>query len=479
MFLERHYKLLEYITYEKRWFSLKEIAQTLNCSIKTVQRDLIQISDNLPDNWYIKTSSKKEVKLIKPIYSSIDNIQMKYFKHTLLFQAFNKLLLANITTISELATSLYIQNTKMRSVLLEMDSYLKQYNLKLKKRPLRIEGSETDLILMYYTIYLKSYAINEWPFNQLPQNMFIDLLQEIENIMGIKFYRASVHKMSFFLAVYFLRKKNRLQIPLSEQILNDIKSSNIYHKTLIIAKDIFRKYGFFLHNQDVIILIIALNYSKYYFQKQGDIKKNYVSRLIRADNQWYKNLRELIKSFETAFNVSLISDEEFVFYTIRTLKPYINKSEAFTVKDQLHVSSNYIKMKHEDIFIKVQHLINQWCVVHNVEQYIGENEIANLTMQITALHMKMKRKNKKIILLLSEGECWERYIKEFLNTHFNRSIEYLCITIERLKDINLNTEDISCIITDIPIDYRIYTLPVILISNMFTKRDLEELAQLI
>ncbi|MGR5970100.1 helix-turn-helix domain-containing protein [Bacillus paranthracis] len=59
MFLERHYKLLEYIAYEKKWFSLQEIAQTLNCSVKTVQRDLIQISDYLPDNWYIKTSSKK------------------------------------------------------------------------------------------------------------------------------------------------------------------------------------------------------------------------------------------------------------------------------------------------------------------------------------------------------------------------------------------------------------------------------------
>ncbi|PGT74077.1 hypothetical protein COD14_15325 [Bacillus cereus] len=44
-------------------------------------------------------------------------------------------------------------------------SSLKQYELSLKKRPLRIEGNEINLILMYYELYLKSYNIKEWPFN--------------------------------------------------------------------------------------------------------------------------------------------------------------------------------------------------------------------------------------------------------------------------------------------------------------------------
>lgn len=479
MFLERHYKLLEYIAYEKKWFSLQEIAQTLNCSVKTVQRDLIQISDYLPDNWYIKTSSKKEVKLIKPISSSIESIQRKYFKHTLLFQAFSKLLLEDIKTITELASSLYIQNTKMRSVLLEMDFYLKQYNLTLKKRPLRIEGSETNLILMYYTIYLKSYAINEWPFHQLPQRMFTELLKRIEKVMGIKFYRESVRKMSFFLAVYFLRKKYRFQMPLNDQLVKDVKSSSLYKKIAIIAVDIFKKYGFFVHNQDIVIIMIAINYSKYYYQKKEIIKKNYLSSLINEDNQWYKGLKELIQSFETTFNLNLISDEEFVFYMVCALKLYVYKSNEFTVKNQIQFTSDYIKIRHKTTFIKIQNLINQWSILHDIKHHIGENEIANLTMHIKAIHMKTKRKNKKVILLLNEGESWDRYIKEFLNSYFNRNIEYLNISIEQLSKGHLSSEGISCIITDTPLEYDISSIPIILIYNMLTKRDLQEIAQLI
>lgn len=479
MFLERHYKLLEYIAYEKKWFSLQEIARILNCSIKTVQRDLIQISDYLPDNWYIKTSSKKEVKLVKPSNSSMESIQMKYFKHTLLFQSFNKLLLEDITTITKLATSLYIQNAKMRSVLLEMDSYLKQYNLILNKRPLRIEGSETNLILMYHTIYLKSYDINEWPFHQLPQKMFEKLLRKIGKVMGIEFYRGSVRKISFFLAVYFSRKKYRFQIPLNNQIIKDIKSSSFYKKIAVIAVDIFGEYGYFLHGQDVFIIIIAINYNKYYYKKNEVIKNNYLASLINEDNQWYKNLKELIQSFEATFNINLISDEEFVFYIVCALKPYVYKPSTFTVKNYMQFTSDYIKIRHKTTFIKIQNLINQWSILHDIEQHIGENEIADLTMHIKAIHMKTKRKNKKVILLLNEGESWERYIKEFLNSHFNRNIEYLNISIEQLSKNHFNSEEISCIITDIPLEYNVSSIPIILISNMLTKRDLQEIAQLI
>ncbi|MGR5979054.1 hypothetical protein ACT7C6_01210 [Bacillus paranthracis] len=177
--------------------------------------------------------------------------------------------------------------------------------------------------------------------------------------------------------------------------MKDIKSSSLYKKIALIAVDILGKYGFFVHNQDIVIIMIAINYSKYYYQKKEVIKKNYLSSLINEDNQWYKNLKELIQSFETTFNLNLISDEEFVFYMICALKVYVYKSNAFTVKNQIQFTSDYIKIQHKTTFIKIQNLINQWSVLHNIKHHIGENEIADLTMHIKAIHMKTQRKNKK------------------------------------------------------------------------------------
>ncbi|MGR5970102.1 hypothetical protein ACT7C1_26940 [Bacillus paranthracis] len=164
---------------------------------------------------------------------------------------------------------------------------------------------------------------------------------------------------------------------------------------------------------------------------------------------------------------------------ICALKVYVYKSNAFTVKNQIQFTSDYIKIQHKTTFIKIQNLINQWSVLHNIKHHIGENEIADLTMHIKAIHMKTQRKNKKVILLLNEGESWDRYIKEFLNSYFNRNMEYLNISIEQLSKCHLSSEEISCIITDTPLEYDISSIPIILISNMLTKRDLQELAQLI
>ncbi|WP_000479017.1 helix-turn-helix domain-containing protein, partial [Bacillus thuringiensis] len=182
MFLKRQYELLKLISSEKKWFSAKEIAVHLNCSIKTVQRDISQIQYSLPKGWSIQLIKNKGIYLTKPLNTSITTIETIYLKHSLLFQTLNILLYSKIQTVEQLSNKLYIQNTKMRSILTDVEHYLKRYKLILKKRPLRIEGNEINIILMYYELYLKSYNSHEWPFSTLQQSIFDHFLLEVEKI---------------------------------------------------------------------------------------------------------------------------------------------------------------------------------------------------------------------------------------------------------------------------------------------------------
>ncbi|ANS52233.1 hypothetical protein BM86_24255 [Bacillus thuringiensis] len=479
MFLKRHYDLLKFISCEKRWFSVQEIAKALNCSIKTIQRDLIQIIDYLPVDWFIQISKRKEVRLKKPAFSSIDTIQVQYFKHTLLFQALNKLLCSNVKTIDELARSLYIQTTKMRSVLLEVESYLKQYNLKLKKRPLRIEGNETNLLLMYYKLYLKSYDKQEWPFHEFRQNMLENFLQEIEKIMGIKFYKESIRKLSIFISIYLMRKKNRYTIPLDKKTISDCMSTSVYREISVVTTEIFGKYGVNLIDRDIVILIIAVNHSEYYYERQEIIKKDYLACIMTEDNTLYKNLKDLIQVLEQTFNMDLLYDDEFIFYIICTMKPHVYKSKIFTNKNYVRPTTLYIKNKHLSTFNQVKIIISEWIKKYNMGSHIGENEIANLTMHIEAKYMKMEIKNKKIVLLLNSGKSWDIYMQEYLNVYFNKNIEYLNINFDQLINSKLDSDEISCIVTDTLLNQKMVSIPIILISDIPVQRDLEEIARYI
>ncbi|PEL95293.1 hypothetical protein CN602_28805 [Bacillus cereus] len=477
MFLKRHYDLLKFISYEKRWFSLQEIAENLNCSVKTIQRDLIQIIDYLPADWSIQTSKQKEIRLKKPAFSSIDVIQIEYFKNTLLIQTLKKLLYNNIKTIDELARSLYIQTTKMRSVLIEVESYLNQYNLKFKKRPLRIEGNETNLLLMYYKLYLKSYDKQEWPFQEFKQNMFANFLQEIEKIMGIKFYKESIRKLSIFISIYLMRKKNRYAIPLDKKTISDCMSSSVYREISVVATSIFKKYGIDLRCQDIVVLIIAINHSEYYYERQEIIKQDYLACIMKENRALYKNLKDLIQTLEHSFSVNLLCDDEFIFYIICTMKPHVYKSKMFTDKNYIRPTTFYIKKKHLNTFNQVKIIISEWQKKYNMGAHIGENEIANLTMHIEARYMKKKIKNKKIVLLLSSGKSWEVYMQEYLNLHFNKNIDYLNINFDQLVNSKLNSDEIACIVTDTILTQKMFSIPIILISDIPVQRDLEEISQ--
>ncbi|WP_242300413.1 helix-turn-helix domain-containing protein [Bacillus cereus group sp. BfR-BA-01321] len=138
------------------------------------------LQNKLPDKWFIKKNKNKEFKLYKPFDSPIENINFLYFRNTFLFKALDIIMNINVRSNSTLAENLYIQNKKVKIILEEIEGHLNKYNLHLKKRPIRISGNNIDIILMYHKIYLKTYADDEWPFEEIYRGICIELLTEVE-----------------------------------------------------------------------------------------------------------------------------------------------------------------------------------------------------------------------------------------------------------------------------------------------------------
>ncbi|MDP1460065.1 helix-turn-helix domain-containing protein [Bacillus wiedmannii] len=478
MFSKRQYKLLELISYEKRWFSLKEIAENLDCSTKTIQRDISQIKDNLPKDWSVQVTKNKGIKLKRPLSSSINSIQIKYFRYSLLFQTLQILLNQQINTIEHLSQKLYIQNTKMRSVLVEVEEHLKHYELTLKKRPLRIEGNEINIIQMYYELYLKAYDSQEWPFYEFQQDMFKILLHEIEIKLDITLYKESIRKLSFFMALYLIRNKKRLNIPIHYKIIGKVYSSSIYKIIEPIVTKVFKKYNVKSDCKDVVIFIIAINHVEFYYKKRDVIQKQFLFSI--ENKNIYKHFQDLIKSLEYRFHINLCNDDEFIFCITKIIQFYLSELQPFIVKQPIKSTTVYIKNKHLDTFDIIHTEITKWFQNLDVNHYISENDIADLTMHIEVLKMKTIKKNKKIILLLNNGENWERYLKQFIKSYFNKYIDFINIPYNQLSNTNLNTQEINCIITDTNLTSKInHSIPIILISPIPTKRDWDEIKKFI
>lgn len=476
MLIQRQYNILNHLVSEDRWFSMEELARKLNCSIKTIQRDLVYLQKKLPDKWHIKNNKHTGVKLYKPFDSSIEHINHLYIRHTLLFKTLDILLNDNVGSNSVLAEKLYIQNKKIKKNLKEVELYLKQYKLSLKRRPLRISGNNINVLLMYHKLYLDAYNDEEWPFKEFNQGLYIEFLKEVEKLKKITYCKEAIKEISYFIALYLIRKYRGYYIGLKHWQIKKIEKSNDYKQLKGVIQKIFQKYNIQLSTIDITFIISIINLSKYTYTKQNSLQS--IRSVTKPTCPFVKRF---IEDLEKNFKLELLNDTKFIKLLNNTLTPS-NKIDDWIFSDYNNNPTlmTYIKKTHSSIFSIISKELNVLKNIYdtlNIHLNISIHNIILLTMYIATKKMDLKRNNPQVILHTKEGEYWKMYLKAFFSLTFKKTIDFLDINLENITQIHKKYPNISCIITDTSVECEY--IPVILISSIPTQRNLEEIQKLL
>ncbi|WP_031418672.1 helix-turn-helix domain-containing protein, partial [Lysinibacillus sphaericus] len=59
-------KIYQHLVEHEDWITAQELAVLLNCSVKTVRKDIVELTSFLPENWLIETQRGKGVFLHRP-----------------------------------------------------------------------------------------------------------------------------------------------------------------------------------------------------------------------------------------------------------------------------------------------------------------------------------------------------------------------------------------------------------------------------
>lgn len=472
MLIQRQYNILNHLVSEDRWFSMNELARKLNCSVKTVQRDLLYLQKKLPDKWQIKNSKHAGVRLYKPFNSSIENINYLYIRHTLLFKTLDILMNDNVGSNSILAEKLYIQNKKVKKLLKEVDLYLNQYKLSLKRRPLRISGNNINILLMYHKLYLDAYNDEEWPFEEFNQKLYIELLKQLERLKQNNYCKEATKEISFFISLYLKRKYRGYSIVLKHWQIKKIENSNDYIKLKGLIKKIFQKYNIQLSTVDITIIISIINRSKYAYTNQ-----NYIESIQSITKPSCPFVKQFIQDLEKSSKLELLNDTKFIKVlnnTITTSNTHNNW--IFSDYNDHPALITHIKKNHSSVFFTINKELIKLKNTYDKLHIPLNNSIHTtilLTMYIATKEMNLERKNPQVILYTKEGEYWKLYLQAFISLTFKKTIDFLDINLENLTEAYIKYPEISCVITDTSIECE--HIPVILISSVPTQRNLEEI----
>ncbi|PGT74074.1 capsule biosynthesis protein [Bacillus cereus] len=475
MLIDRQKQLLSILIKDKKWNTFLDIAQKLKCSTKTIQRDVLVIKELLPSKWNLKTSKGKGIILYKPADCSCAELNHLFIRNDLTFKIIDMLFQENEANISFLCDKLYISHSYLYPHLKKVECYLNQFELYLKRKPLKIQGNMVHIIFMYQNFYIHSYGDHEWPFHSYPKKEVHFYVDAIEEKLGIKLYPLYYRKLAYLIPIILEAKKRNKLISLENTLINKTVDTPFYLKIWDLNQTDF---NYFFNREEIILILICINCSKYTHQNLLTYKTDVLQHFKSEDICILKNIKKLILTLENTFQCDFMNNQEFIFCVIQYFKqtlskyyflPHINFPEDETTQ--------YIKNIHYKTFCKVQNVYKEWVEKYSINTLVSEEEISTLTLYVEGASMLEHFLEVKVLLLIEDTKKWDIYIKGILISQFGSIFHFVDADIKNLHQYDYSQLNVDLILTTFTsVQARI---PIIRISAFLTHRDLHEIKDFI
>ncbi|HDR3451563.1 capsule synthesis positive regulator AcpB (plasmid) [Bacillus thuringiensis serovar morrisoni str. 4AA1] len=473
--LQRKIKLLELISNESRWYTFEEISECINFSTKTISKDLVIIKDVIPENWDIKIKRGFGVQLSMPPSASIKEITFIFFRNSYTFQVLNVFLSQGEITITNLAKALHIQPYVINKILKKVEKDINQYDLRLQRKPLTINGEEWNIINMFTIFYTKAYLISKWPFH-INQSEVLLLIEMLEDSSGLTLNLGSRRFLSFYIAILLIRKQQGIKFEKIDRIFYLNIDTPHFSKMNKQINEWSKKYGISFSDSEKILISITFKCQDYLYEQPINQKNIDIKIFKEKKIEIYNMIRNFIEMLYKRLGYQFIKDEEFIHSLIIHFRKRIYQLHCYPYIKHMEVPSiEYMQKKYFKTFLQVKDVYNNWIKLYNIANYVPDEEIISIVIYIEAALICKNIKPKKVFIVTKEDECWKKYIKAILKERFGNKIDFPIIVSSNIeKGLELEPKyEVDFIISTIPLTLKSH--PVIQIQPTISKRDLYNL----
>lgn len=467
-------RLAKLVTSENRWFTISELVQKLGGSNQTIRRDISFIKEVLPPNWDLTCQKGKGIQLTKPTSSSNSELYCLLYRRSVAFEIFEELLQGNVKTVCHLTEKLFLQPRSIYSNLKKIQKHIQLYGLQVEKKPLRIVGKESQILLMFYDLYLQAYLDHEWPFTEIQKEVIFQYIHYFENLAGLNFHQSSRRKLSFYLAIFLNRKLNGHVVKLEQCKIDTYINTGIYQKVAIIGEKLSKEHNIHVTIDDTVLITIAINASRFTFKDVDLAKQTFLQYFKEGRIVSYQYVKDFIIMLEQETGQRLTENEEFIFDICNYLRRVPYKFQRLSmIKRPEKITTTYTKEKYGATFAKVKVAYDRFVQKYGLASKAYEEEVAKVTLHIEASNMLVSSAHKKALLVIAEGDSWKVYIRAVLIQRFGGKLQ--CVQ----KDINDFTKDellnlgVDVIITTTPLD--IQGISTICINPIISQSDIENI----
>ncbi|WP_034549630.1 helix-turn-helix domain-containing protein [Carnobacterium funditum] len=176
----RRLQLIEILISDDTWRTIEKLSDNLKCSRRTLIADIQMINSHSEDNFFIKTSKQRGVKLFTSDLFHMEEIYKDLVESSLNFQIIKKVIELDVTTCEDLSELLYTSQSSINRNLKQINLFLAEYDLIIHSNPIKITGMEKQ-IRYFYSIFLSEYySSNMNDFQHPLKNTANHFLEQLE-----------------------------------------------------------------------------------------------------------------------------------------------------------------------------------------------------------------------------------------------------------------------------------------------------------
>lgn len=333
--MHRRVLLLNLLNGPNSWITSDYLAESIDCSKKTIMLDCQYIEDRWPDYLTIETSRKHGIRLIASPHRSIHDIYIEIIQESNAFSLLESIFFEPMQPAVYWEKKLFLSNSSLYRLSNIISSALKDRNIQMSRSPYFVHGKDERQIRYFFTCYfIEVYGIREWPFH-LDRTKVFTLSNKINQKFALELNDSQIVHLAYSIAVTIIRERQGF-------LIQDRKDPiNSFVKTTIDV----RKY-----QADVEEIAEPLNvvlpdnwyedfcYSIFWWDFGWDNEQEKVNVIYQAENL-VKTIKEALSiSISEQSSLSIIRLIEYL-YAKHKMFPY----KKFMVYDRYLYSSRAIK----------------------------------------------------------------------------------------------------------------------------------------
>ncbi|MEI5993250.1 helix-turn-helix domain-containing protein [Candidatus Enterococcus mansonii] len=205
--MDRRVLLLNLLNGPNSWVTSDYLAETIDCSKKTIMQDCQYIEDRWSDYLTIETSRKYGVRLIASPHRSIHEIYIEIIQESNAFSLLESMFFEPMKTAAYWEKKLFLSNSSLYRLSNLIASALKERNIQMSRSPYFVHGKDERQVRYFFTCYfIEVYGIREWPF-PLDREQIFKLSNKINQKFKLELNDSQIVHLAYSISVTIIRER--------------------------------------------------------------------------------------------------------------------------------------------------------------------------------------------------------------------------------------------------------------------------------